>query len=437
MPCVRWERDRHVASTKIMPASDAFRVLVVSSKYPPEYAGSGLRAHCTYQRLAAKFGVEFDVLTGSVESNTSGSYVHEGVQVQRIARKLLPASEAEGQCKRLLRFVPGPAVRRLNYWSEAASTFRFLRGRRSQYDAIHVFGNVSVTSAAISFARAFRVPFIVEMTSDRSNPHGWEPWIVARLWGVRLPEWSRIVCISERLRRMCEAHGYVDNVWSRPNPVDESRFFPEHRARLAYRRRLTAFGDTDVVLSYVAKFMPSKNQCFLVEMLSHLPDRFKLVLAGPVSDSGPLAERDARYLASVRQTIAELGFEERVQVIAEFVDAHELMKASDVYVFPSVNEGLGTPVIEAIACGIPVVANRMEGITDQWITEGESGFLSGLAPAEFAARVDAAAKIEPKALLRRSSEILGIASSEVIDRKYWELLQEVRDTTRRKMSQPV
>ncbi len=412
-------------------------VLVVSSKYPPEYAGSGLRAHCTYQRLAAKFGVEFDVLTGSIEWNTSGSYAHEGVQVRRIASKLLPAGEAEGGGQSLLRFVPGPAIRRLNYWSEAASTFRFLRGRRNRYDAIHVFGNVAVTSAAISFSRAFRVPFIVEMTSDRSSPHGWEPWIVTRLWGERLPEWSRIVCISERLRRMCEAHGYVDSVWSRPNPVDESRFFPEHEARLAYRHRLTAFSDADVVLSYVAKFMPSKNQRFLAEMLCHLPDRFKLVLAGPVSSSGPLAERDARYLASVRETIAKLELEGRVQVIAEFVDAHELMKASDVYVFPSANEGLGTPVIEAVACGIPVVANRMEGITDQWISEGESGFLSGLAPTEFASRVEAAVKIAPEALMRKSGEILKIASSEVIDRKYWELLQEVRDTTRREMPQPV
>ena len=356
--------------------------------------------------------------------------------MQRIARKLLPAGEVKGGSQRLIRFVPGPAVRRLNYWSEATSTFRFLRGRRNRYDAIHVFGNVAVTSAAISFARAFRVPFLVEMTSDRSSPHGWEPWIVARLWGERLPEWSRIVCISERLRRMCEAHGYVDNVWSRPNPVDESRFFPEHGARLAYRRRLTAFGGTDVVLSYVAKFMPSKNQRFLAEMLCHLPDRFKLVLAGPVSNFGPLAERDALYLASVRQTIAKLRLEKRVQVIAEFVDAHELMKASDLYVFPSLNEGLGTPVIEAIACGIPVVANRMEGITDQWISEGRSGFLSGLAPTEFAAKVEAAAKIAPETLMRKSGEILEIASSEVIDKKYWELLQEVRGTTRREMPQP-
>ena len=416
---------------------DQLRVLVVSSKYPPEYAGSGLRAHNTYMRLSEKFGVEFDVLAGSVEFNSSGSYVHEGVTVRRVARKLLPSTRQAGLWSNLARFVPGPAVRRVNYLSEAAEVFRFLRPRHRQYDAFHAFGNVAITSAAVSFAKAARVPLVVEMTSDRSSPHGWEPWLVGKVWGKRLPGWSRIVCISERLRQMCEDHGYVDNVWSRPNPIDETRFFPEHERRLDYRRRHTKFGDGDVVLSYVAKVMPSKNQRFLVQMLSHLPARFKLVLAGPVTDSGPLSGRDKRYLESIHEAIASLRLQDRVQVIPEFVEAHEIAKASDVYLFPSVSEGLGTPVIEAIACGVPVVANRMEGITDQWIQEGESGLLSELDPEAFASKVQSAAKIPLNTLLRKSQEILAVASAEVIDRQYWELLQEVRDTIRRRVPQPV
>ena len=416
---------------------DQLRVLVVSSKYPPEYSGSGLRAHNTYTRLSEKFGVEFDVLAGSVEFNGSINYVHDGVAVQRVARKPLRSTRGAGLRSKLVGLVPGPAVRRVNYLSEAAEVFRMLRANRRQYDVFHIFGNVAITSADVSFAKAARVPLVVEMTSDRSSPHGWEPWLVGKVYGRRLPDRSRIVCISERLRQMCEDHGYVENVWSRPNPIDETRFFPEHEERLNYRRRHTKFGDDDVMLSYVAKVMPSKNQRFLVQMLRHLPTRFKLVLAGPVTDSGPLSGRDKRYLQSIHETIASLSLQDRVQVIPEFVEAHEISKASDVYLFPSINEGLGTPVIEAIACGVPVVANRMDGITDQWIQEGESGLLSELDPGAFASKVESAAKIPLDTLLRKSQQILAVASAEVIDRRYWELLQEVRDTIRRRVPQGV
>jgi hypothetical protein len=68
--------------------SPALKVLLVSSKYPPEYSGSGLRAHNTYKRLAARYGIWFSVLTSSVTENHSGDYEFEGVAVRRIANKL-------------------------------------------------------------------------------------------------------------------------------------------------------------------------------------------------------------------------------------------------------------------------------------------------------------------------------------------------------------
>ena len=49
-------------------------VLVVSSKYPPEYAGSGLRAHKTYKRMSGKFGFSYSVLSGSVIYNKVERY---------------------------------------------------------------------------------------------------------------------------------------------------------------------------------------------------------------------------------------------------------------------------------------------------------------------------------------------------------------------------
>ena len=64
------------------------KVLVICSKYQPEYSGSGLRAHNTYKRLKAKYNVEYNVLTNSVEYNDNTVYEYDSVIVTRVGKKL-------------------------------------------------------------------------------------------------------------------------------------------------------------------------------------------------------------------------------------------------------------------------------------------------------------------------------------------------------------
>lgn len=406
-------------------------VLVVSSKYLPEYSGSGLRAHKTYKRLARKFAVRFDVLCDSVAVGGSGHYRYEDVIVHRVAvmvGQTVAGASRTGPVRRLLH----AGRHRLNYLIEAAMVFRFLVTKRGRYDAFHVFGNTNVTSAALTFAKIFRIPTVVEFTSDRSSPHAYEPVPVQWIWGSRFPPFFRIVCISPKLQEMCRAFGYEDNVWCRPNPVDESRFFPDLDKRAEYRRKHTKFGVDDVVLCYIAKFMPSKQQHFLIKVVQRLPDRYRLVLVGPLVDSGPLAIRDRSYFASIQSDVGKLGLSQRVIIVPSFVEwPEEYMKLSDVFVFPSTDEGLGTPVLEAIACGIPVVAHRMDGITDAWIENGKSGYLSELDVDEFATKVEEAVRIPREMLLTEARRILATASTSVIDQHYYELLREVRHAAQR------
>src|SRR6185369_2775057 len=80
------------------------RVLVVSSKYPPEYSGSGHRAHRTYLRLAERFGIRFRVLARSLTGNEGGRYAVDGAEVTRIANKAArkPATSLPGCLRRMV-----------------------------------------------------------------------------------------------------------------------------------------------------------------------------------------------------------------------------------------------------------------------------------------------------------------------------------------------
>ena len=63
------------------------KVIVISSKYPPEYSGSGGRAHNTYLRLREKYDVEFRVITSSEIYKESSKYQIDSVDVKRISSK--------------------------------------------------------------------------------------------------------------------------------------------------------------------------------------------------------------------------------------------------------------------------------------------------------------------------------------------------------------
>jgi D-inositol-3-phosphate glycosyltransferase len=110
-----------------------------------------------------------------------------------------------------------------------------------------------------------------------------------------------------------------------------------------------------------------------------------VVVGGP---SGPVGRA---YLAEVRAAAEALGVAERIRWIAP--QPHHLLaswyRAVDVVVVPSRSESFGLVALEAAACGTPVVAADVGGLTDL-IDPGVTGELvAGRDPAHFAACIDA------------------------------------------------
>lgn len=70
--------------------------------------------------------------------------------------------------------------------------------------------------------------------------------------------------------------------------------------------------------------------------------------------------------------ICELGLSEKVKLLGYRLDVKEILRASDVYIFPSFQEGLPVALMEAMACGIPCLVSKIRGNTDL-IDEGKGG----------------------------------------------------------------
>jgi len=400
-------------------------VLVVNSKYPPEYAGSALRAHNTYIRLKAKYRINVKVLCSSITFLRSKKYTIDGIDVHRISRKLslyerycldniIPANSF---ISRLIRKL----FKQIDIIQESVPAYLFLFRNYQWADVIHVFGNVTVTSAAITFAKITKKPIMIELVNLVDRPGYHEPYLLSLFFGWGYPKHATIVAISKLLKNNSIKIGVTkERIWCRPNPIDEQRFYYDkdntyHDTKYIKNR--------NVNLLHLAKIMPLKNQLFLVDVIKHLPANFHLTIAGPLIKHGPLAERDNKYFFKIKNEILKLGFEERIKVIPGFVNNPEdLIKNSDIFLFPSKQEAFGTPVVEAIACGVPVVTSNIPGVFDQWVKNGENGYVCDLDPLIWADKIIDAVQIGEATMKAAAEEIKDRASTEVIDAEYFNRL---------------
>jgi glycosyltransferase involved in cell wall biosynthesis len=136
-----------------------------------------------------------------------------------------------------------------------------------------------------------------------------------------------------------------------PDGVDTSRFrpVPDRERRAAWRKR--ALGADVPFIAYVGKPTERRNLSALVHAFASLKAEkgipHRLVIAGS----------DLPGTSPFRRVIRECGVEGDVEVIGyvSHEDMPLLFNAADVFVYPSSYEGFGMPVLEAMACGTPVI----------------------------------------------------------------------------------
>ncbi len=128
------------------------------------------------------------------------------------------------------------------------------------------------------------------------------------------------------------------------------------------KKVLKKYGIYDKYILYVGKLDPLKNIERLLSAFSVLKSRetkfqeYKLVLAGPRTWFGRIIDLKIKQLHLENDVI--------ITDFVSFEDLPVLYSAAEVFVFPSLFEGFGIPLIEAMACGCPVVASNVCSISE-------------------------------------------------------------------------
>ena len=151
------------------------------------------------------------------------------------------------------------------------------------------------------------------------------------------------------------------------NGVDTSRFTPGDRIKA---RLGIGIPEGATVLGVVGRFGPFKRHRLLIQVFEALADRQPDLHLLIVGGGGPEE-------ASVLQSCKTSRHSHRIWPVGFQADPRPFYHALDLLVAASVNEGLSNAVLEAMACGIPVLAHRACGNAEV-ISEGVDGFLTDL-----------------------------------------------------------
>ncbi len=209
--------------------------------------------------------------------------------------------------------------------------------------------------AAIKLGRWLDLPVTVTLRGTEM-PQSRNPALVPRLREV-FRDAHKVITVSDSLRRLALSLGLAEERGQVVgNGVDADRFTPEPRQEARARYHLPA--DAKVLIT-VGGLVERKGfhrviAC-LPELLKTHPDLHYLVVGGPCPE-GDMSQ-------ALKDQAASLGLAERVHFLGPIQpdDLKWPLSAADVFVLSTRNEGWANVILEAMACGLPVVASDVGG----------------------------------------------------------------------------
>lgn len=346
-------------------------VCILSKMFPPGVGGAETYAYELANALGER-GHTVDVYTQYVGGKNNDISTHQNVTVKRI-------------CYARKKFV---VFETIYYSLNARSGIDF-----SKYDVIHGtlmpastialtpgFGMADcpliVTSHGTSIDEALSIA--PTMFEDYLLKYVFHPLnILMDLIAGHVAD--GIIAISNHAANRLKHYFGDIPIFFIPHGVNTSFFTPNGTLH-------PSVSDTEFTLLYIGRLSPRKGLELLLWSLLELSEETKLLIGGT-----------GRHRERLEDLTSNLGLEEQVEFLG-FVPREELpslYRSADVFVLPSTYEGFGLVVLEAMACGTPVVGTQVGGVPDI-ITDTVDGFLVDREPAQIAKRIDTLAKDKRK-----------------------------------------
>jgi glycosyltransferase involved in cell wall biosynthesis len=173
-----------------------------------------------------------------------------------------------------------------------------------------------------------------------------------------------LAAVSQRTATLLNDYFHRQDVLVIPNAVDTAQFSPSARRALRTEaRRRRQIQETDLVLLLIGNDWRVKGLETVLRAMAALQE-LPIILIAAGDDSPDF----------FRETAKSLGISERCRFEPPRKDVLDFYAAADLYVSPSREDSFGLPVVEAMACGMPVITSLNAGVAEL-IRDGVDGFI--------------------------------------------------------------
>lgn len=312
------------------------RILIFSLAYFPNVGGAEIAIKEITDRIP---GFEFDLIAFNLNKNSLLFEKIGNINVYRVGglKSLYPV---------------------LAFWKAC------VLHRKHNYSLIWSMMAAHAGFAGMFFKSVFmKIPFLLTLQEGDPEEHILERvGILYPLWRNIFKEADYIQAISTYLAEFGKKYGATCPIEVVPNGVDINKFQTFEVSPETIRRELGLKTD-DKVLIHTGRIVTKNALGDIVRSLSFLPSDVKFLNVGGGGDK--------KQLVDIAKSV---GVESRLFLV-DYVNHSKMINylhASDVYVRPSLSEGLGNVFLEAMMAGLPVIGTNVGGIPD-FLVDGETG----------------------------------------------------------------
>ena len=267
--------------------------------------------------------------------------------------------------------------------------------RQKEINLVHTHGSRANLLGRLG-ARRLRVPSLTTVHSSLAHDYlsPWSARVALALDRLTLPLTSGTITVSEYLAQEVALRGgrNVETIYNGQAPI----FFKDRPSSRDQFRLQWGIPSDALVVGTIGRLHPAKGQTYLIKAVTQLRLKYPklhLLLIG----EGPLREELEAELKQTTIPYTLTGY---------LPQAYEALPAMDLFVLPSVSEGMGLVLLEAMQAGLPIVASAVGGIPEVVRTE-KDGLL--VPPGDVAGIREACSKIIDNPDLAKSLVLSGLS----------------------------
>ena len=290
---------------------------------------------------------------------------------------------------------------------------------RSKPDLIHCFFTLPSGSFGLYCKKIYKIPYVISALGADVPGFNIGDWrldayhsLTKSLSKSIWKNSSYVVANSKSLQETCKRFSPNRDIKTITNGVDIEIFYPDKNKK---------FDSSEVQLLFISRLMPQKGIDILIKACALLNKKgttnFKLTIVGEGHLKSLMFSLIERF--NLKKNINFLGWK-------DLDELPDIYRSADIFILPSVMEGMSSVVLQAMASGLPIVASRVKGF-EEIVEENLNGlFAEYNNPEEFAVAIEKLIKSPDlrEKMSQKSLEKSKLFSWETISRQYLELYKE-------------